>query len=76
MVAAVDTELVARYSHYRRGLAFLEFEDRPSPRRFRDELALLDANLKLDRIDTAGGSHDAEAALQTVFIETPNRRGH
>src|ERR1700675_1728100 len=60
MIPAVGTELLARYSHYRRRLAFLEFEDRPSARRFRDELALLDANLKLDRIDTAGGSHDAE----------------
>ena len=68
MVAAVDTELVARYSHYRRGLAFLEFEDRPSPRRFRDELALLDANLKSDRIDTAVGSHDAEIACAVLTL--------
>jgi len=44
-------------------LAFLEFEDRPGRRRFRDELALLDANLKLDHIDTAGGSHDAENGI-------------
>src|SRR5450631_1735847 len=68
MVAAVDTEPVARYSLYRRGLAFLEFEDRPSPRRFRDELALFDANLKSDRIDTAVSSHDAEFAYAVLTL--------
>src|SRR5580704_13247783 len=61
-IFVVYGEFIARCRHQRRRLAFLEFEDRPSPRRFRDELALLEANLKLDRIDPAGGSHDAEIA--------------
>src|SRR6266849_4295709 len=68
VIFVVYGEFVAGWRHERRRLAFLEFEDRPSPRRFRDELALRDANLKLDRINTAGDSHDAEIACAVLTL--------
>ena len=61
VIVIVDGEFAGRGRYQRRRLACLKFEDWPGPCRFRDKLALVDANLKLDdAIDAASGSDDAK----------------